>query len=95
MYYLDSIILSHRRSFDHRGVWRLTKPHVSSTRSSGRGKIGENRIFSFEDLLISQVVQEEALPRLLMEKGIFSKEELFEMVKVVDREMKGKKKVAA
>jgi hypothetical protein len=29
---------------------------------------------------------------LLVEKGIFTKEELLEMVKVVDREMKGKKK---
>jgi len=30
----------------------------------------------------------------LVEKGIFSKEEFLEMVKVVDREMKRKKKVA-
>jgi hypothetical protein len=31
---------------------------------------------------------------LLIEKGIFPKEEFLEMVKVVDREMKKKKKVA-
>jgi hypothetical protein len=43
---------------------------------------------SFGELLMSQVVQQEALTRLLMEKGIFSKVEFWEMVRVVDREMK-------
>jgi hypothetical protein len=37
---------------------------------------------------MSQVVQQEALTRLLVEKGIFSKEEFLEMVTVVDQEMK-------
>ena len=37
-----------------------------------------------------QVVQQEALTRLLIEKGVFNKEEFLEMVKVVDREMKKK-----
>ena len=40
---------------------------------------------------MSQVVQEEALTRLLVEKGIFTKEEFLEMVKVVDKEMKKRK----
>jgi site-specific recombinase len=40
---------------------------------------------------MSQVVQQEALTRLLIEKGIFSKEEFWEMVRVVDREMKRKR----
>ena len=35
---------------------------------------------------MSQVVQQEALTRLLVEKGIFTKKELLEMVKVVERE---------
>lgn len=48
------------------------------------------QVVSFEELLMSQVVQQEALTRLLVEKGIFTKEELLEMVKVVDREMKRK-----
>jgi hypothetical protein len=43
---------------------------------------------------MSQVVQQEALTRLLVEKGIFTKEEFLEMVRVVDREMKRKKKGA-
>jgi hypothetical protein len=37
---------------------------------------------------MSQVVQQEALPRLLVEKGIFSKAEFLEMVRVVDQERK-------
>jgi len=34
---------------------------------------------------MSQVVQQEALTGLLVEKGIFTKEEFLEMVRVVDR----------
>jgi hypothetical protein len=37
---------------------------------------------------MSQVVQQEALTRLLIEKGIFTKEEFLGMVEVVNREMK-------
>jgi hypothetical protein len=37
---------------------------------------------------MSQVVQQEAFTRLLVEKGIFTKEEFLEMVKVVAREIK-------
>jgi len=40
---------------------------------------------------MSQVIQQEVLTRLLVEKGIFTKEEFLEMVRVVDREMKGRK----
>ena len=50
------------------------------------------QIVSFEELLMSQVVQQEALTRLLVEKGIFTKEEFLEMVRVVDKEMKSKRK---
>jgi hypothetical protein len=35
-----------------------------------------------------KVVQQEALTRLLIEKGIFTKEEFLKMVGAVDREMK-------
>ena len=37
---------------------------------------------------MSQVVQQEALTRLLVEKGIFTKEEFLETVKGVDREIR-------
>jgi hypothetical protein len=46
------------------------------------------QVVFFEGLLMSQVVQQEALTRLLVEKGIFSKGEFLEMVRVVDREIK-------
>jgi hypothetical protein len=54
--------------------------------------VDPKQIVSFEELLMSQVVQQEALTRLLVEKGIFTKEEVLEMVKVVNQEMKGKRK---
>jgi hypothetical protein len=50
------------------------------------------QVVSFEELLMSQVVQQEALTRMLIEKGIFTKEEFLEMVNVVDQEMKRKAK---
>jgi len=37
---------------------------------------------------MSQVFQQEALTRLLIERGIFTKEELLAMVGIVEREMK-------
>jgi hypothetical protein len=39
---------------------------------------------------MSQVVQQEALTRLLVEKGIITREEFLEMVKVVNKEMNRK-----
>jgi hypothetical protein len=50
------------------------------------------QVVSFEELLMSQVVSQEALTRLLIEKGIFTKEEFLETLKVVDRGMKRKAK---
>ena len=43
------------------------------------------QIVSFEKLLMSQMVQQEVLTRLRVERGIFTKEEFLEMVRVVDR----------
>ncbi|HYA93108.1 MAG TPA: hypothetical protein VEK32_16595 [Thermodesulfobacteriota bacterium] len=40
-----------------------------------------------DELLLSQVVSQEAVIRLLVEKGIFSKEEFFKMANVVNLEM--------
>jgi len=53
--------------------------------------LNSKQIVSSEELLMSQVVQQEALTRLLVIKGLFTKEEFLEMVKVVDREMKRKR----
>ncbi len=55
--------------------------------------LAPKQIVPFEELLISQVIQQEALTRLLVEKGIFTKEEFLEMVRVVDKEIKRKKVV--
>jgi uncharacterized protein YqgQ len=52
--------------------------------------LDSKQVVSFEELLMSQVVQQEALTRLLVERGIFSKEEFLEMVRVVNKEMKRK-----
>jgi hypothetical protein len=52
--------------------------------------LDSKQIVTSEELLRSQVVQQEALTRLLIIKGLFTKEEFLEMVKVVDRDMKRK-----
>jgi uncharacterized protein YqgQ len=46
------------------------------------------QLVSLEELLISQVIQQEALTRLLVEKGLFTKEEFLDMVRVVNWELK-------
>ena len=54
--------------------------------------LDSKQIVSFEELLMSQVVHQEALTRLLVEKGIFTEEEFLEKVRVVNREMKRERK---
>ena len=51
---------------------------------------GIQEVVSFEELLMSQVVQQETLTRLLVEKGIFTKQEFLEMVRVANQEIKRK-----
>jgi len=48
------------------------------------------QIISFEELLMSQVVSQDALIWLLIEKGVFTKEECLEMVRVVNQETKNR-----
>lgn len=50
--------------------------------------LDSKQIVSFEELLMSQVVLQGALMRLLVEKGIFTKEKFLEIGRAVDREMK-------
>ena len=54
--------------------------------------LDSKQMVSFEKLLMSQVVSQDALIRLLIAKGLFTKEEFLEMVKVVDREIRRKRK---
>jgi hypothetical protein len=49
------------------------------------------QVVSFEELLMSQVIQQEALTRLLVEKRIFTPEELLKVVRVVSQGMKREK----
>jgi len=46
------------------------------------------QIVSSNELLMSQVVSQEAIIRLLVEKGIFTKKEFLKMVEKVNREMR-------
>jgi len=46
------------------------------------------QVVSFEKLLMSQVVQQEALTRLLVEKGVFTKQEFLDMAKMKDQLVK-------
>jgi hypothetical protein len=46
---------------------------------------------SFEKLLTSQVFSQEPLDRLLVEEGILTKEEFYEMVKGVGQEIKSRR----
>ena len=48
------------------------------------------QITSFEELLMSQVVSQDALIWLLIEKGVFTKEECLETVRVVNQETKNR-----
>jgi hypothetical protein len=54
-------------------------------------ELNPKQLISFEELLMSQVVQQETLTSLLVEKGIFTKEKLLEVVRVVDKEMNRKR----
>jgi hypothetical protein len=51
------------------------------------------QIVSLEGFPMFQVIQQEALTGLLVEKGIFTKEEFFEMAKVVDKEIRRKREL--
>ena len=50
------------------------------------------QLVSFEELLMSQVVSQDALIRLFIAKGLFTKEEFLDMVKVLDQKRRRKSK---
>ena len=53
-------------------------------------KLDQDQLVSFEELLISNSIQVDAVTQLLIEKGIFTKEEFFGMIKRVQMEYKRK-----
>lgn len=50
------------------------------------GKLDQNELAGFEELLVSNTIQVDAVIQLLIEKGLFTKEEFFEMLKKVQAE---------
>ena len=55
--------------------------------------LAPKQLVSFEELLMSQVISQDALIRLLIERGLFTKDEFLVMVKKVDHEAKVKRKL--
>ncbi|MCB2168426.1 MAG: hypothetical protein KQI78_12260 [Deltaproteobacteria bacterium] len=50
-------------------------------------KLNDDELVSFKELLMANEVYIEALVQLLMDKGVFSKEELLRKIKEVQREL--------
>jgi len=50
--------------------------------------LNPKQVVTFEELLMSQLITQEALTRLLIGKGVFTEDEFLATVKVVDRERK-------
>ena len=55
------------------------------------GKLDPKQIVLNDELLLSQVISQEAIIRLLVEKRIFTKEEFLKMVEVVNLEIESAK----
>ena len=53
-------------------------------------KLDQDQLVSFEELLVSNSIQIDAVTQLLIERGIFTKEEFFVMLKRVQMEYKNK-----
>ncbi len=49
-------------------------------------KLDQNELAGFEELLVSNAIQVDTIIQLLIEKGLFTKEEFFEMLKRVQAE---------
>ena len=53
-------------------------------------KLDPSELVDIEELSISNTIQIDAVTQLLIKKGIFTKEEFFDMLKRVQMEYKGK-----
>ena len=51
-------------------------------------KLDPKEIVTFEELLMSNVIEQEALVNLLVKKGIITKKELLEEIRKVDQDHK-------
>ena len=53
-------------------------------------KLDPSELVSFKELLMANSIQVDAIAQLLIEKGVFTKEEFFDMLKQVQMDYKGK-----
>lgn len=53
-------------------------------------RLDSDEMVSFKELLISNSIQIDAVTQLLIDKGIFTKDEFFEMLKQVQMELGSK-----
>ena len=56
-------------------------------------KLDPSELVSFKELLMANSMQVDAIAQLLIKKGIFTKEEFFDMLKQVQMEYQSKKGV--
>ncbi len=54
-------------------------------------KLDPKEVVTFEELLRAVMMEQDATRRVLVRKGLLSNEEVLEEIKVVRREMEGKK----
>ena len=54
-------------------------------------KLNDNELVSFKEMLIANSIQVDAVAQLLIEKGIFSEQEFFTKLKMVQMEYESKK----
>ncbi len=54
-------------------------------------KLDPREVVTFEELLRSMMYEQEATRRVLVRKGLLTNEEVLEEIKVVRREMEGKR----
>jgi hypothetical protein len=53
-------------------------------------KLDPSELVSFKELLMANSIQVDAIAQLLIKKGVFTKEEFFDMLKQVQMEYKSK-----
>ncbi len=54
-------------------------------------KLDPRQVVTFEELLMTVLYEQEALRRVLVQKGLLTNEEVLEEVKAVRRELEGKR----
>ncbi len=54
-------------------------------------KLDPRQVVTFEELLMTVLYEQEALRRVLVQKGLLTNDEVLEEVKAVQRELEGKR----